>query len=71
LSFLQSDWLQLVGFVEGGQVAEDYTFSDLFDEWKFDAGLSVRSLFAGGVVRLDMAVGEEDGAAWVMFGHPF
>ena len=71
LRFLQSDWLQLVGFIEGGQVAEDYTFSDLFDEWKFDAGVGVRSMFAGGVVRFDVAVGDEDGAAWVMFGHPF
>ncbi len=71
LRFLQSDWLQLVGFVEGGQVAEDYTFSDLFDAWKFDAGLGVRSMFAGGVVRLDVATGDEDTTAWVMFGHPF
>lgn len=71
LRFLQSDWLQLVGFVEGGQVAGDYTFSDLFDEWKFDAGIGIRSMFAGGVVRLDIATGEEDTTAWVMFGHPF
>ena len=71
LRFLQSDWLQLVAFAEGGQVAGDYSFSDLFDDWKFDAGVSVRSMLAGGVVRFDVAVGDEDTAAWVMFGHPF
>lgn len=71
LRFLQSDWLQLVGFVEGGQVAEDYSFSELFDSWKFDAGLGLRSMFAGGVVRFDVGFGEEDSSAWVMFGHPF
>ena len=71
LRFLQSDWLQLVGFVEGGQVAAGYTFSDLFDEWKFDGGIGIRSMFAGGVVRLDVATSEEDTTAWVMFGHPF
>ncbi len=71
LRFLQSDWLQLVGFVEGGQVAGDYEFSELFDEWKFDGGIGIRAMFAGAVVRFDVAVGEEDGAAWVMFGHPF
>ena len=71
LRFLQSDWLQLVGFLEGGQVAGEYTFDELFDDWKFDAGVSVRSMFAGAVVRFDVAVGDEGGAAWVMFGHPF
>ena len=71
LDFLQSDWLQLVGFVEGGQVAGDYSFSDLFDSWKFDAGLGIRSMFAGGVVRFDIGFGEEDTTAWLMFGHPF
>jgi len=71
LNFLQSDWLQLVGFAEGGQVASDSTFSDLFESWKFDAGVGLRAMFAGGVVRLDVGVGDEDTVAWVMFGQPF
>ncbi len=71
LHFLQSDWLQLVAFAEGGQVAGDYSFSDLFDDWKFDAGIGVRSMLAGAIVRFDVAVGDEDTAAWIMFGHPF
>jgi len=71
LGWLQCDWLQVVGFVEGGQVAGDYSFSDLFDDWKTDGGLGLRGMFAGAVVRLDVGVSEEDTIAWVMFGHPF
>ena len=69
LRFLQSDWLQLVGFVEGGRVANEY--GDLFEDWKVDGGVGIRSMFAGAVVRLDVGVSEESTSAWVMFGHPF
>ena len=69
LRFLQSDWLQLVGFVEGGRVANEY--GDLFEDWKVDGGVGIRSMFAGAVVRLDVGVSEEATSAWVMFGHPF
>jgi hypothetical protein len=69
LSFLQSDWLQLVGFVEGGRVANDY--GDLFEDWKVDGGVGIRSMFAGAVVRLDVGVSDESTSTWVMFGHPF
>jgi hypothetical protein len=69
LSFLQSDWLQLVGFVEGGRVANEY--GDLFEEWKVDGGVGIRAMFAGAVVRLDVGVSDETTSAWAMFGHPF
>lgn len=69
LRFLQSDWLQLVGFIEGGRVANEY--GDLFEDWKVDGGVGIRSMFAGAVVRLDVGVSEESTSAWVMFGHPF
>ena len=69
LRFLQSDWLQLVGFVEGGRVANEY--GDLFEDWKVDGGVGLRSMFAGGVVRLDVGFSDEATSAWVMFGHPF
>lgn len=71
LRFLQSDWMQLVGFVEGGRVADSYDFSDLFQDWKVDAGVGLRCLFAGSVARLDVAVSEEGTSMWVMFGQPF
>ena len=69
LNFLQSDWLQLVGFVEGGRVANEY--GDLFSDWKVDGGVGLRSMFAGAVVRLDVGMSDETTSAWVMFGHPF
>jgi len=71
LRFLHTDWFQLVGFVEGGRVANEYDFSELFSDWKTDIGFGIRTLMAGGVVRLDIATSDEGSAAWVMFGHPF
>ena len=70
LKFLKSDWLQLVPFVEGGRVANDYN-ADLLKDWQFDAGVSLRSMFSGAVVRFDIATSDETTSAWVMFGHPF
>jgi len=71
LRFLQTDWFQLVGFVEGGRVASDYEFSELFSDWKADAGVGIRAMMAGGVIRLDIGTSEEGVNGWVMFGHPF
>lgn len=71
LRFLQSDWLQLVGFIEGGRVANNYNLSVLLQDWKVDGGFGLRGMFAGGVVRLDVGISEESTNAWVMFGHPF
>ena len=71
LKFLHTDWLQLVGFAEGGRVANEYDFSELFSDWKVDAGFGIRAMMAGGVVRLDIGASEEGANAWVMFGQPF
>ena len=70
LNFLNSDWLQLVAFAEGGRVANDFG-SDLFKDWKLDGGFGIRSMFSGAVVRLDVGFSEEATSAWVMFNHPF
>ncbi len=69
LRWLKMDWMQLVGFVEGGRVADEY--SDLFSEWKGDVGFGFRAMVAGAVVRFDYAVSDEGSAGWVMFGQPF
>ena len=69
LGFLQSDWLQLVGFVEGGRVANKY--SDLFQDWKVDCGVGLRAMFAGAVIRMDVGASDESTSVWVMVGHPF
>lgn len=71
LQFLHTDWLQLVGFAEGGRVANEYDFSELFSDWKIDAGVGLRAMMAGGVVRFDVGASDEGVNAWVMFGHPF
>ena len=71
LQWLKMDWWQFVGFVEGGRVANEYSFSELFSDWKVDAGVGIRALMAGGVVRFDWAISDEGSSMWVMFGHPF
>jgi hypothetical protein len=71
LRFLNLDWFQLVGFVEGGRVAPEYRADTLFKNWKSDAGLSLRAMTAGIIVRFDVAWSEEGSNMWVMVGHPF
>jgi hypothetical protein len=71
LKFLQSDWLQLVGSIEGGRVANEYDFSTLFKDWKINGGFGIRCMFAGAVVRLDIGFSDEATSGWVMLGHPF
>lgn len=71
LRWLSMDWMQFVGFVEGGRVAPDYTVNELFTDWKVDAGVGFRAMMAGDVVRFDIAASDEGASAWVMFGHPF
>ncbi len=71
LNFLKLDWLQMVGFVEGGRVANEYDLGELFSDWKVDGGVGLRALAAGSVVRFDVGVSEEGTNAWVMVGHPF
>ena len=65
------DWWQMVGFVEGGRVAGSYNLGTLMSDWQFDAGLALRAMMAGGIVRLDFAFSDENIGIWAMFGHPF
>ena len=71
LKFLKMDWFQVVGFVEGGRVANEYSASKLFSDWKVDAGIGLRAMLAGGVVRVDVAGCVEGMTTWVMFNQPF
>lgn len=71
LKFLQSDWLQLVGSVECGRVANEYNLSTLFEDLKINGGFGLRSMFAGAVVRFDIGFSDEATSVWVMLGHPF
>jgi len=71
LKFLKLDWFQLAGFVEGGRVAREYTWDALTSNWKVDAGLGIRAMVAGGLVRFDIAGSEEGIGFWFMVGQPF
>ena len=71
LRFLRIDWVQLVPFVEGGRVAPTYQLDTLLADWKFDAGLSFRTMMAGMQLRFDFAKSSEGTNAWLMIGHPF
>ena len=71
LRFLNLDWFQLVGFVEGGRVAPEYEADLLFEDWKSSGGFSLRALTGGIVVRFDVGFSDEGSNMWVMVGHPF
>ncbi|MEH6590650.1 MAG: BamA/TamA family outer membrane protein [Halioglobus sp.] len=71
LRFLHLDWFQVVGFVEAGRVAPEYSLGTLFEDVKSDAGIGLRALAGGVVVRAEVAVSEEGSNIWVMVGHPF
>lgn len=71
LKFLKLDWFQLVPYIEGGRVAPDYAMDTLFSDWKLDAGLSVRAMTAGIILRLDIAKSNEGTNTWIMVAHPF
>jgi len=64
------DWLQVVGFVEAGNV-NDYYNTDLFEDMKFDVGISLRAMAAQVPVRVDVAYGDEGVNFWVMVFQPF
>ena len=71
LKFLNLDWFQAVLYVEGGRVSPTLNKDVLFTDWKADAGVSLRMLTAGIVVRLDVTASNEGTSTWVMVGHPF
>ena len=64
------DWLQVVGFVEAGNVNDHYN-TDLFEDMKFDVGISLRAMAAEVPVRVDIAYGDEGVNFWVMVFQPF
>ncbi len=67
--WLNMDWWQFVGFAETGRVANEY--DELWRDWKIDAGVGLRAMMAGGVIRLDLAGSNEGTTMTLMFNHPF
>lgn len=64
------DWLQVVPFVEAGNVNDSYN-GGLFDDMKFDAGIGFRAMVAQVPVRIDVAYSSEGTNFWIMVFQPF
>ncbi len=56
---LDVQWIQIVPFVEVGRVASDYDLGRLHSDMKWDAGLGLRFLAKGLVLRIDSAYSDE------------
>lgn len=64
-------WLQFVPFVEVSRVAPSWSLDELHSEMKWDAGLGLRAMAKGLVIRIDLAGCEEGGSVQMMVGQPF
>jgi len=64
-------WLQFVPFGEIGRVAEDWKFSDLHSDMKWNAGFGVRAWAQGIVIRIDTAYSNEGVGVQMMIAQPF
>lgn len=71
LQFLKADWFQIVPFFEAGRVAPSYQLDTLFSNWHSDAGIGLRGMMAGTVLRVDFAHSSEGNSIWAMVSQPF
>lgn len=69
--YLGIEWWQWVPFVEVGRVAPAWDISTLHTSMKWDAGVGVRAMAKGIVIRIDGAASEEGWAVQMMVGQPF
>jgi hypothetical protein len=64
-------WIQFVGFAEAGRVAPEWSFSELHQDLKWDAGLGIRFWAKGLVLRVDSAYCNEGFSVQMMVSQPF
>ena len=64
-------WWQFVPFVEVGRVAETWNLDELHSDMKWDAGLGLRVMVKGLIVRVDTAVSDEGVGVQMWVSHPF
>ena len=69
--YLGIEWWQWVTFVEAGRVAPAWSVCELHSAMKYDAGIGVRAMAKGIVVRVDMAGSKEGMGVSMMVGQPF
>ena len=65
------EWLQFVPFVEIGRVASKWDVKRLHSDMKWDAGLGIRAMAKGIVIRIDSAVSRENFGVQMMIAQPF
>jgi len=65
------EWLQFVPFVEIGRVAPVWNLERLHSDMKWCAGLGLRALAKGIVIRIDSAVSSESFGVQMMIAQPF
>ena len=64
-------WIQIVPFVEACRVAPSWSLDELHSGMKWDAGLGLRAMAKGLIVRLDIAGSEEGSSVQMMVSQPF
>ena len=69
--YLTVQWWQWVFFTEVGRVAPSWTFDTLHKNMKFDAGVGVRAMIKGLVLRIDVAGSSESWGVNMMVAQPF
>ena len=69
--YLELSWWQVVPFVEVGRVAPTWQMNRLHSNMQWDAGLGVRAMAKGLVIRVDTAASEEGVGIQMMISQPF
>lgn len=64
-------WVQLVPFLEVGRVAPSWDLGELHSSMKWDAGLGLRAIAKGIVLRVDVGGSPEGLAVAMMVSQPF
>jgi hypothetical protein len=69
--YLGVQWVQFVPFVEAGRVAPDWNFRDLNSGLKWDAGVGMRAMAKGLVIRIDLGGSSEGVNVAMMVSQPY
>jgi hypothetical protein len=64
-------WVQFVPFVEAGRVGTAWSSDLLYSDLKWDAGIGLRAMAKGLVIRIDIGASSEGGDVQMMVSQPF
>jgi hypothetical protein len=68
---VHADWIQFVGFVEAGRVAETFDIGELHSDLKVSGGVGVRAFLNQVLTRVDLAISEEGVMVQMFVDHAF